>query len=95
MIPKPTLVADPKTIWSFWSVKLNAYLVAVYTAAGAGWLALNESQRALLMSWLGIGPDEQSLILALALFAGAFFSSLTIGLRAIKQAEKISEAQEQ
>jgi hypothetical protein len=87
------LVADPRTIWGFWSVRWNAYMVALYMAAGSGWLALSEAQRELLMSWLGIPPDGQSIIVALALFVGGFSSSLTIALRAIKQAQQISEQQ--
>lgn len=88
---KLSLVADPKTIWSYWSVKFNAYIVAIYSAGAAGWLALNDEQRALLMAWLGIGPQEQSLLITLALFAGAFMSSLTIALRAIKQSDPAVE----
>lgn len=90
---KVQLVADPKTIWSYWTVQLNAILVAVYTAAGAGWLALNDQQREALMTWLGVSPEDQSIIVALMLFFGAFFSSLTIGLRSIKQATKIAKEQ--
>ena len=87
------LVADPRTIWGFWSVKLNAYLVAAYMAAGAGWLAINEEQRQILLTFFGISPESQSVVVPLAMFTGAFFSTLTIGLRAIKPAEKISEQQ--
>lgn len=85
------LVGDARTIWRFWTVRANAIMVAVYTAAAAGWLALNDEQRALLMSWLGITPEGQSLLVALALFVGAFTSSLTIGLRAIRQASDMAE----
>ena len=88
---KIQLVADPKTIWSYWTVKANAVLVAVYMAAGAGWLALDQAQRTLLMNRLGISQEDQSFLVALVMFCGAFFSSLTIGLRSIKQAEKIAE----
>lgn len=86
---KVQLVADPKTIWSFWTVKWNTLLVMLYTAAGAGWLALNEEQRALLMSRLGISAEDQALLVAVVLFVGAFTSALTIQLRALKQAQKV------
>lgn len=92
---KAKLVADPRTIWSYWTVKLNAYLTVVYMAAGAGWLALNEQQRVDLMTWLGVTPESQPIVVTLMLFTGAFFSSLTIGLRAIKQAEEGAEKAEQ
>lgn len=84
-------VGDARTIWSFWTVKWNAVLVAVYTAAGIGWLAINDAQREALMNFVGLSPEGQSVLVAAVLFGSAFASALTVQLRALKQAEKVSE----
>jgi len=84
----PTLVADPKTIWSYWTTKLNTALSLVYVAAGAGWLLLDAEQRFALLDFIGVTPENQTLAVALILFMGGFFASLTVGLRSIKQTPK-------